>query len=168
MLIKYYDHNLKEMSNIEREDYRKILESAPALDVPTLEEKFKKLADYGGTVLAGRETQYGFEFVTWDWDFNRRGVNHGHYYHDALDSAAEDFAVRSGLVDGNRLFSEDQMEEIYRCCEDTLCETYELDEKQRKIIEGVQEQIRIAIPDIVEQIQEHDRQAFEQEQGQTM
>lgn len=138
------------------------------MDVPTLEEKFKKLADYGGTVLAGRETQYGFEFVTWDWDFNRRGVNHGHYYHDALDSAAEDFAVRSGLVDGNRLFSEDQMEEIYRCCEDTLCETYELDEKQRKIIEGVQEQIRIAIPDIVEQIQEHDRQAFEQEQGQTM
>ena len=147
-------------------DYRKLLEAAPALNVPTLDDKFKMLADYGGAVLAGRETKYGFEFVTWDWDFNRKGINHGHYYQDNLDTAAEDFAVRSGLVDGNRIFSRDQLEEIYRCCEDTLCETYELDEKQRKTIESVQEQIRYAIPDIVEQIHEHDRQAYEQEHGQ--
>lgn len=153
---------------MDSKDYRKLLESAPALNVPTLEDKFKMLADYGGAVLAGRETQYGFEFVTWDWDFNRKGVHHGHYYQDSLDTAAEDFAKRSGLIDENRLFAADQMEEIYRCCEDTLCETYELDEKQRKIIEGVQEQIRIAIPDIVEQIQEHDRQAYEQTHGQKL
>ena len=38
--------------------------------------------------------------------------------------------------------------------------------KQRKTIESVQEQIRYAIPDIVKQIHEHDRQAYEQEHGQ--
>jgi len=150
---------------MDNKDYRKLLETAPALTVPTLEDKFKLLADYGGVVLAGRETSYGFEFVTWDWDFNRKGVNHGHYYQDSLDAAAEDFAVRSGMIDGNRMFNLSQLEEIYRCCEDTLCEFYELDEKQRKTIEGVQEQIRCVIPDIVDQIQKHDQQAFEQEFG---
>ena len=150
---------------MDNKDYRKLLDVAPALNVSTLEDKFKLLADYGGVVLAGRETSYGFEFVTWDWDFNRKGVNHGHYYQDSLDAAAEDFAVRSGMIDGNRMFNQSQLEEIYRCCEDTLCEFYELDEKQRKTIEGVQEQIRCVIPDIVEQIQKHDQQAFEQEFG---
>lgn len=150
---------------MENKDYRKLLETAPALPVPTLEDKFKLLADYGGAVLAGRETSYGFEFVTWDWDFNRKGVSHGHYYQDSLDAAAEDFAVRSGMIDGNRMFNLSQLEEIYRCCEDTLCEFYVLDEKQRKTIEGVQEQIRCVIPDIVEQIQKHDQQAFEHEFG---
>ena len=134
--------------------------------VAEIYNKFKMLADYGGAVLAGRETRFAFEFVTWDWDFNRKGVNHGHYYQDSLDTAAEDFAVRSGLVDRNRIFTPEQLEEIYRCCEDTLCDAYELDEKQRKTIESVQEQIRYAIPDIVEQIHEHDRQAYEQEHGQ--
>ena len=150
---------------MDNKEYRKLLDAAPALAVPTLEDKFKLLADYGGAVLAGRETSYGFEFVTWDWDFNRKGVNHGHYYQDSLNAAAEDFAVRSGMIDGNRMFNLSQLEEIYRCCEDTLCEFYELDEKQRKTIEGVQEQIRCVIPDIVDQIQKHDQQAFEQEFG---
>ena len=150
---------------MDNKDYRKLLDVAPALNVSTLEDKFKLLADYGGVVLAGRETSYGFEFVTWDWDFNRKGVNHGHYYQDSLNAAAEDFAVRSGMIDGNRMFNLSQLEEIYRCCEDTLCEIYELDEKQRKTIEGVQEQIRCVIPDIVDQIQKHDQQAFEQEFG---
>ena len=51
---------------MDNKDYRKLLDVAPALNVSTLEDKFKLLADYGGIVLAGRETSYGFEFVTWD------------------------------------------------------------------------------------------------------
>ena len=152
---------------MENTDYKKMLESAPALNVPTLEDKFKMLADFGGAVLAGRETTYGFEFVTWDWDFNRKGVNHGHYYQE-LDAAKQDFAKRSGLVERQCLFSEPQLIEIYRCCEDTLCDTYELYETQRKTIESVKTKITEFMPDVLDRIYEQDRQAFENSQQQTM
>ena len=43
---------------------------------------FRLLADFGCAVLAGRERENGrgYQFVTWVWDFDRRGVSHGHYF----------------------------------------------------------------------------------------
>lgn len=61
-------------------EYMSHLERAPALQATGLSEPYQSLAEYNGTVLAGRLTEGGAKFVTWDWDFNHIGLNHGHYY----------------------------------------------------------------------------------------
>ena len=148
-------------------EYTRQMQSAPKLEVPGLSNQYKLLADFNGTVLAGMESRYGMQFVTWDWDFDRKGLSHGHYYGNNYIGAKQDFATRSGLMDRQRLFTDEQLIEIYRCCEDTLEDTYELTAKQRKCIEGVQDQIKDAIPDVLERIKLHDQQALEQEQQMT-
>ena len=148
-------------------EYTGQMQSAPKLEVPGLSNQYKLLADFNGTVLAGMESRYGMQFVTWDWDFDRKGLSHGHYYGNNYIGAKQDFATRSGLIDRQRLFTDEQLIEIYRCCEDTLEDTYELTAKQRKCIEGVQDQIKDAIPDVLERIKLHDQQALEQEQQMT-
>ena len=148
-------------------EYTRQMQSAPKLEVPGLSNQYKLLADFNGTVLAGMESRYGMQFVTWDWDFDRKGLSHGHYYGNNYIGAKQDFATCSGLMDRQRLFTDEQLIEIYRCCEDTLEDTYELTAKQRKCIEGVQDQIKDAIPDVLERIKLHDQQALEQEQQMT-
>lgn len=57
----------------------KQLESASPLKVSELADRYKVLADFNGTVLAATQSNQGVQFVTWDWDFDRKGVSHGHY-----------------------------------------------------------------------------------------
>ena len=45
------------------------------------------LADFGDAVLAGHPSERGVQFVTWEWDFDREGVHHGHYFQDDYDAA---------------------------------------------------------------------------------
>lgn len=51
-------------------EYMRNMDRAPVLKVPGVEDKYKLLAEFNGTVLAGMETKYGVNFVTWDRDFN--------------------------------------------------------------------------------------------------
>ena len=64
--------------------YVEAVQSAPLLHASGLSEQFHLLADFGGAVLAGRELEngWGYQFVTWIWDYSRTGVSHGHYYDD--------------------------------------------------------------------------------------
>lgn len=106
-------------------EYMRQMETAPALKADGLENGYKVLADFNGTVLAGIQSKYGVQFVTWDWSFDRKGVSHGHYYTGLYSSgnyeaAKRDFATRSGLIPEQQLFREKQLIEIYRCCTDTL------------------------------------------------
>ena len=68
--------------------YVEAVQNAPVLRAADLHEPFHLLADFGGAVLAGRELEQGrgYQFVTWDWDFDRLGVSHGHYYLAALET----------------------------------------------------------------------------------
>ena len=61
-------------------EYMVILETAPRLKASGLDGDYRILADFGGTVLAGNPSKYGVQFVTWDWDYDRTGVSHGHYF----------------------------------------------------------------------------------------
>ena len=61
------------------QEYMTLLERAPVLHAAGLNEPYKELAEFNGTVLAGRQTDHGAKFVTWDWDFNHVGLNQGHY-----------------------------------------------------------------------------------------
>lgn len=85
-------------------EYMAILESAPQLKASGLDEDYRILADFGDTVLAGTPSKYGVQFVTWEWDFDRKGVHHGHYFQGDYEAAKRDFTVRSGLVPKDALF----------------------------------------------------------------
>ena len=77
-----------------------------------LEDGYKVLADFNGTVLAGVQSKHGVHFVTWDWAYGHTGVCHGHYFMENYAGAKQDFAIRSGLIQKERLFTPEQMTEI--------------------------------------------------------
>ena len=94
-------------------EYMAILEYAPQLKATDLTGDYRILADFGDAVLAGHPSERGVQFVTWEWDFDREGVHHGHYFQDDYEAAKRDFTVRSGLVQKDALFEPEQLAEIY-------------------------------------------------------
>ena len=95
-------------------EYMAILETAPQIKASGLDGDYRVLADFGDAVLAGHHTERGVQFVTWEWDFDRKGVHHGHYFQDDYDAAKRDFTVHGGLVPKDALFEPEQLAEIYR------------------------------------------------------
>ena len=95
-------------------EYMAILEYAPQLKATDLTGDYRILADFGDAVLAGHPSERGVQFVTWEWDFDREGVHHGHYFQDDYDAAKRDFTVRGGLIQKDALFEPEQLAEIYR------------------------------------------------------
>ena len=95
-------------------EYMAILETATLLKAGGLTGDYRILADFGDTVLAGTPSKYGVQFVTWEWDSDRKGVHYGHYFQDDYEAAKRDFTVRSGLVPKDALFEPEQLAEIYR------------------------------------------------------
>lgn len=139
-------------------EYMRNMDRAPDLKVPGVPDKYKLLAEFNGTVLAGVETKYGVNFVTWDRDFNYEGLSHGHYYSNNYEGAKQDFATRSGLISDKLLFDQKQIVQIYQCCADTLEGDYEVTDEQEKTIQGIQDQIEDAVPDIRRQIADQYRE----------
>ena len=95
-------------------EYMAIMETAPRLKATDLTGDYRILADFGDAVLAGHPTERGVQFVTWEWDFDREGVHHGHYFQEDYDAAKRDFTVRGNLVPKDALFEPEQLAEIYR------------------------------------------------------
>ena len=94
-------------------EYMAILETAPRLKASGLHGDYRVLADFGDAVLAAHPTERGVQFVTWEWDFDREGVHHGHYFQDDYDAAKRDFTVRGNLVPKDALFEPEQLAQIY-------------------------------------------------------
>ena len=94
-------------------EYMTAMETAPRLKATDLTGDYRILADFGDAVLAGHPTERGVQFVTWEWDWDRKGVHHGHYFQDDYEAAKRDFTVRSGLVQKDALFEPEQLAEIY-------------------------------------------------------
>ena len=150
-------------------EYMTAMERAPKLQATGLEGDYRILADFGGTVLAGTPSKYGVQFVTWDWDYDRTGVVHGHYFMENYDAAKQDFATRSGLIQKEQLFSPEQLTEIFRCCADSVDEDFfELTDTQEEMIRGIQQQIRVCVPDLNERIRQQEEALERASQEQTM
>ena len=94
-------------------EYMANLEIAPQLNASGLHGDYRILADFGDAVLAGHPTERGIQFVTWEWDFDRKGVHHGHYFQEDYDAAKRDFTLRSNLVPKDALFEPERLAEIY-------------------------------------------------------
>ncbi len=139
-------------------EYMRIFERAPALKAIGLEDSYKVLADFGDAVLAGRSCKTGAKFVTWEWDFDRQGVHAGHYFMENYEAAKQDFAVRAGLVESQRLFSDEQIAVIKNACEFALEDDATLSYAEEKQLRSVQEQIELLLP----QQEQEQRPAMEQ------
>ena len=135
-------------------EYMRIFECAPALKAIGLEDTYKVLADFGDAVLAGQLGKKGAQFVTWEWDFDRQGVHVGHYFMENYEAAKQDFAVRAGLVESQRLFSDEQLAVIRNACEFALEDDATLSYAEEKKLRSVQEQIEVLLPQ-EEQEQHH-------------
>ena len=122
-------------------EYMTLLEQAPPLQAQSLPDDYRLLADFNGAVLAAHPTRLGVQFVTWDWSFDRTGLNQGNYFQENYVGAKQDFAIRAGLISKQQIFNQEQLVEIYRCCSDTLDAGFDLTAEQEKCIRGVQEQI---------------------------
>mgnify|MGYP000826391985 CR=1 FL=1 len=150
-------------------EYMTAMETAPQLKASGLDGDYRILSDFGGTVLAGTPSKYGVQFVTWDWDYDRTGVSHGHYFMENYVGAKQDFATRSGLIQKEQLFSPEQLVEIYLCCADSVEEYFfELSNEQEEMICGIQRQIRACVPDLDERIRQQEDTQEQASQEQTM
>ena len=127
-------------------EYMRIFERAPALKAVGLQDTFKVLADFGDAVLAGRSCKTGAKFVTWEWDFDRQGVHAGHYFMENYEAAKLDFAARAGLINEQRLFSDEQLAVIRDACEFALEDDATLSYAEEKQLQSVQEQIELLLP----------------------
>lgn len=127
-------------------EYMRIFERAPALKAVGLDDTYKVLADFGDAVLAGQFGKTGTRFVTWEWDFDRQGVHAGHYFMENYEAAKKDFAVRAGLVENQRLFSDEQLAVIKNACEFALEADATLSYAEEKQLHSVQEQIELLLP----------------------
>ena len=127
-------------------EYMRIFERAPALKAVGLDDTYKVLADFGDAVLAGRSCKTGAKFVTWEWDFDRQGVHAGHYFMENYEAAKQDFAVRAGLIESQRLFSDEQLAVIRNACAFALEDDATLSYTEEKQLQSVQEQIEVLLP----------------------
>jgi len=142
-------------------EYMKLMAQAPKMNTGNEIDNYKLLADFNGVVLAGHETSLGVQFVTWDWDQDRKGVHWGHYYGQNYTGAKEDFATRSGLLPESRLFSLDQMVEIYRCIHETLEADYPITDSRRKLLEKAAEQIEQSVYNLDERVNQSNKAEIE-------
>ena len=127
-------------------EYMRIFERAPTLKVVGLDDTYKVLADFGDAVLAGQLGKKGAKFVTWEWDFDRKGVHAGHYFMENYEAAKLDFAARAGLINEQRLFSDEQIAVIKNACEFALEDDATLSYAEEKQLQSVQEQIERLLP----------------------
>ena len=127
-------------------EYMQIFDRAPALKVVGLDDTYKVLADFGDAVLAGQLGKKGARFVTWEWDFDRQGVHAGHYFMENYEAAKLDFAARAGLINEQRLFSDEQLGVIRNACAFALEDDATLSYAEEKQLQSVQEQIELLLP----------------------
>ena len=141
-------------------EYVEAMQGTPILHASGLNEEFHLLADFGGAVLAGREREngQGYQFVTWTWDYGRRGVSHGHYYEGDFQSAKQDFAVRSGLISKAQFFSPEQLTELYRATDFLLEEGPALEEKHLRAIQEARTKIEYVVPDLQDRLEQGQEQ----------
>lgn len=146
-------------------EYTRAMAAAPKLKASGLYENFRLLAEYNGTVLAGRKLDWsqGYQFVTWTRSPDRTAVAHGHYYDggDTYEAAKLDFACRAGLVDEHRQFTDEQLAEVYRCVSETLDSEYPMTTERHKLLTGISEQIQRSVDDLDELVGQSNQRELE-------
>lgn len=138
-------------------EYERLMEQAPRIKASGLAGDYRALAEFNNVVLAGHQTKYGMEFVTWEWVQKHTALWQGHYT-NSYDAAKRDFVTRSGLLPPEQLFSDQQLAEVYRCVHETLGSDYSITRVREKLLTGIAEQIEAAVPGLDELVQRPNEQ----------
>ena len=137
--------------------YMRQMEQAPLLQAEGLTGDYRLLAEFNDTVLAGHQTRFGVQFITWQ-RVHDRSLWQGHYFDpssgaDAFAAAKRDFATRSGLLSSGALFTPEQLAEVYRCIHETLDSPYTITDEREKCLRSAAEQIEDTVPDLAERVE---------------
>lgn len=127
-------------------EYCSVYEKAAPLKATDLSGNYRCLSEFNGTVLAAKNTEYGFEFVTWDRTFDGKGVTQGNYYSD-YSAAKENFATRSGLIDKDKLFSTEELEQIRKCVDFTARHNDDLRFEDCQYLKKLNDKILESLPE---------------------
>ncbi len=84
--------------------------------------------------------------MTWDRTFIGNGVTQGNYYSD-YSTAKENFAVRSGLIDKNKLFDVEELENIRKCVNFTARHNGDLKFDDCEELKKLSEKISDSLPE---------------------
>ena len=146
---------LQEVINIAKmtTEYMAILETAPRLKASGLTGDYRVLADFSSAVLAGHPPERGVQFVTWEWDWDYKGVHHGHYFQNGYEEAKQDFVRRSGLLPKEALFEPEQLAEMHRALAFVCEQDEDLSIGREKEIKTIMEQIKCLLLELSEQTQ---------------
>ncbi len=86
-------------------EYIKMMENAAPL-----RKDYKLPCEYGNLVLAGKDMgEHGYQFATWQYACDQKGITLEHYYINDYAGAKEDFAVRSGLISRRKQFPANEL-----------------------------------------------------------
>ncbi len=127
-------------------EYCSVYEKSPLLKADGLTDEYHCLSEFNGTVLAAKNTEYGFEFVTWDRTFDGNGVTQGNYYSD-YSAVKENFSVRSGLIDKDKLFSTEELEQLRKCVNFTARHNGDLKFDDCENLKRLSEKISESLPE---------------------
>ena len=142
---------LEQVRMITRETntYMHLMEQAPPLLAEGLTGDYRLLAEFNGAVLAGHQTEYGLQFITWE-RVHDRSLWQGHYYDNDFGTAKQDFATRSGLVPVNTLFTKEQLAVIYDAVQNMTALDLVSNPEQGKLLERIMEQLQEAVPQVID------------------
>ena len=133
-------------------EYVNALENAPLMKAMSvdIDDGYRQLCDYNGYVLAGMELpqNMGYQFVTWQYSYDRKGVGLGHYFMNDYEGAKEDFAKRAELVPENKLFNKEQLHAIYEALHFSRCNNPALTFEQDEVLGKIQHQIESVATDV--------------------
>ena len=132
--------------------YTKQMASAPPLVADGLTGNYRLLAEFGDVVLAGHERTggHGVEFVTWERIRDGTELWQGHYYGNDYAAAKQDFAVRSGLLPPELLFTQDQLAVIFDAVQNMSVLGLVSNPAQEKLLEQIMEQIEDTVPQVID------------------
>lgn len=144
-------------------EYTALIRKAPPLESDSGNAGYRLLVDFNGVILAGKETDTGYQFATWRHDAMGSGYTQGAYFADNYPAAKESFVRRSGLIPQNRLLNDARLTELYLCIQDTLDDNYELTDQQTALLKRTAGQIYSAVPDLQAQVEQTRREAPEKQ-----
>ena len=132
--------------------YTKQMAIAPPLAANGLSGDYRLLAEFDNIVLAGHEREggYGVEFITWERIQNGTELWQGHYYGNDYAAAKQDFAVRSGLLPPELLFTQEQLAVIFDAAQNMTTLGLVSNPEQEKLLEQIMEQVEEVVPQVID------------------
>lgn len=120
-------------------NYCAAYEKGEPIKNPNLSDGFRRLFQIGKTKMAASyNRKSGFEFVVWNGDVNPE-------FFENYDDACEKFAILSGLVDGEKIFDDEELQSLYYCVFATLEFNDALNSDTVEFLEKIKRKLDVAI-----------------------